>query len=390
MIEELLQPDIQLFIKEQANTDVRELALQKHKYLDWPFDKVLDQIRSRQRAKKKLMSWYQNESLLFPPPISMEQCSSEATAQYKASLVSGNSFLDLTGGFGIDTSFLSGSFKQITYVERNEWLCQLAEHNFKALELSIKILNSSAEEELDHDSTFDLIYIDPARRNDNAQKVIRLEDYSPNVVELLPKILEKADRYMIKVSPMFDIKLGIEQLEGVEEVHVVSLKNEVKELLFLGSKNCQKEPSIIAVNLQSNDEVFKFNYAHEIEAAVPFGPISKYLYEPNAAIIKAGAFKSLATAYGLTKLHTNTQLYTSADLKPNFPGRVFQVIDEVKPNKKEMKRILPEMKANISVRNYPLSVEQIRKKTGLKEGGDHYLFGFTDSEAKRFVLCEKL
>lgn len=390
MIKELLQPDIQLFIKEQANTDVRKLALQKHKYSEWPFDKVLDQIKSRQRAKKKLLSWYQNESLLFPPAISIEQCSSEATARYKASLVSGISFLDLTGGFGIDTSFLSGCFKQSTYVERNQWLCQLAEHNFKALELSIKILNSSAEEELDQDSTFDLIYIDPARRNDNAQKIIRLEDYSPNVLELLPKILEKADRYMIKVSPMFDIKLGIEQLKGVEAVHVVSLKNEVKELLFIGSKQYQDQPIIKAVNLESNNEVYKFNYAHEMEAAVPFGSVSNYLYEPNASIIKAGAFKSLASTYGLTKLHTNTQLYTSADLKPNFPGRVFQVIDEVKPNKKEMKRILPELKANISVRNYPLSVEQIRKKTGLKEGGIHYIFGFTDFEAKRFVLCEKL
>ena len=390
MIEELLHSDIQLFIKEHANVNVQQLALQKNKYPDWPFNRILDQIQSRQKAKKKLPTWHSSKCLLFPPAISMEQCSSESTAKYKASLVNGERMIDLTGGFGIDVSFLSKSFETATYVERSEWLCQLAKHNFSALDLDIEIRNSTAEEEIGSGESFDLVYLDPARRNDAAQKVIRLEDYSPNILALLPEILETSRRYMLKVSPMFDIKQGLEQLTGVEEVHVVSVKNEVKELVFLGSGELSSGPKIISINLQSEDEVFSFKYADEVNSEVEIKPISNYLYEPNAAIIKAGAFKLVGHKYGLDKLHSNTHLYTSEAYVSKFPGRVFKVIKEVKPTKKDLKRVLPEMKANVSIRNYPLTVQQIRKKTGLREGGEYYLLGFTDAEAKRMILCEKL
>jgi len=195
---------------------------------------------------------------------------------------------------------------------------------------------------------------------------------------------------MLKVSPMFDIKQGLEQLTGVEEVHVVSVKNEVKELVFLGSGELSSGPKIISINLQSEDEVFSFKYADEVNSEVEIKPISNYLYEPNAAIIKAGAFKLVGHKYGLDKLHSNTHLYTSEAYVSKFPGRVFKVIKEVKPTKKDLKRVLPEMKANVSIRNYPLTVQQIRKKTGLREGGEYYLLGFTDAEAKRMILCEKL
>ena len=390
MIEELLKPEIQAFIRANANIDIRQLALQKHKHSDWPFERILDQIQSRQKAKKKLPSWYRNQDVVFPPSISMEQCSSETTAKYKASLVEGGeTVIDLTGGFGIDVLAFSEHFNEAVYVEQDQWLSTLANHNFRILGSKTEVINTSSEQMLDNQDHYDLIYMDPARRNHNAQKVIRLEDYSPNVLELLPKILEKSKQYMLKVSPLFDVKLGIVQLSGVEEVHVVSVKNEVKELLFIGSSDYSGEPTIIATNLEMDDDDFYFRFEEEEGTDIQYGSLSRYLYEPNSAIIKAGAFKSLAMRYGLTKLHPNTQLYSSQRIIEGFPGRSFKVNQELKLDKKYLKRLFPTMKANISIRNYPLTVRQIREKTGLKDGGGDYVFGLTDMTAKKLVLCEK-
>ncbi len=390
MIEDLLDQSIQEFIHHNLNANVQELAFQKVKYPEWPFEKVLDQIQSRQKAKKKLPTWYSNAEVLFPPPISMEQCSSERTANYKASLVKGESVLDLTGGFGIDTAFISKQFSSATYVEQNEWLSALASHNFRALSLDVKVVTTKAEAFLIGDNRFDLIYIDPARRSNLNQKVIRLEDYSPNVLDLLPEIVNKSERFMIKVSPMFDIKLGLEQLKYLDEVHVVAVKNEVKELLFIGSHNVINSPKIVAVNLDSEQPILEFSYAEEEGLQLDLGKLESYLYEPNAAIIKSGAYKKVSIQYGLKKLHPNTHLYTSDNFISAFPGRVFRVQNEIKPNRKEVKNLIPSLKANLTIRNYPMSVNELRKKIGLKEGGEQFLFGLTDIESRKLVLCQKL
>ena len=390
MIEDLLKSDIQEFIRANAKADVRKLALQKHKYPEWPFDKVLDQIQSRQKAKKKLPSWFENQELLFPPAISMEQCSSEITALYKTSLVKGNSVIDLTGGFGIDLSFITKNFENGTYVEQNEWLCALAKHNYSKLGRSTEVKNLKAVDALSELQNVDLIYLDPTRRDAASKKVIRLEDYSPNVLSLLHQLLSKSKQFMLKVSPMFDIKLGIEQLQYVNEVHVVSVKNEVKELLFLGSNKANEQPKVLCVNLDTDQPDFDFSYGDEEGIDAPLGSVSDYLYEPNSSIIKSGAFKSIAAEYSLIKLHPNTHLYTSDVIREGFPGRVFRIKSELKPNKKEMRKSIPSLKANVSTKNYPLSVKDLIKKTGLKEGGQQFVFGFTDIDSRRLVLCEKL
>lgn len=387
---ELLQPEIQKFIDDHINDQPADLMLKASQFSDWPMKAIVEQIAAKKKAKSKLPEWYVTQGIIWPSAISMEQCSSEITAKYKASLVSGKSMSDLTGGFGVDTYCLSKSFSEATHVEMNAELHQIVQHNFDCLKTNIETVLGSAEDYLKSMNPVDLIYLDPARRDSSSNKVVFLEDYSPNVIEMLPQLQEKSKEVLIKVSPMLDIKKAISDLGSVAEVHVVAVKNEVKELLFLLRKE-RAETWMKAVNLgESEPDIFEFNYKMEESIDSEFSRILDYIYEPNAAILKAGAFKSIGAEFGLKKLETNSHLYTSQELISDFPGRAFKVIDELAFNKKKLKRQLQSMQANITVRNFPMSVKEIRNKTGLKEGGHQYIFATTDQEGKKVLLCEKV
>ena len=386
------------FIRQHEDNDIRELALKldKDKYRELDVDLLLKQISGRKTAKDKLPSWYNHDEIIYPVHLSIEQASSEATANYKASLIpDGNStFADLTGGMGVDFAFLSQRFAQSVYVEQNRELCETAGHNFEVLGLqNVATENSTSEAYLEKMLAVDVIYLDPSRRDDTGKKVVRIEDCSPDVTKIQDLLLAKAKIVLIKFSPMLDISLAIKSLKKVSEIHVVSVENECKELLFLLSSE-KDRTRYIAVNLNKNGKIEKFYFTHEEEqnAEISFaGTIGKYLYEPNASILKAGGFKSVAQQFDIQKLHVNSHLYTSDRLISNFPGRVFEVTTWFIPNKKNIKSFVSETKkANISVRNFPMSVAEIRQKTEIKEGGDVYLFATTvGNGTKVWVVGEK-
>lgn len=391
MIEALLTPEVQKFIRDHENDDPATLMLRAKQYADIPLKEAVEQIQSRKKAKTKLPTWYSATDLIYPPPLSLEQSSSAITAEYKASLFSSEKFVDLTGGMGIDFSFLSKSFKRGFYVERQDNLVKIARHNMNSLGItSAEFYNAETEDFLNQTSEkFDLIFLDPARRGNHDQKVFRIEDCEPNVLSLLPLMKSKGKSILMKTSPLLDIKGAVKDLGGVTEVHVVAVNNEVKELLFIIDDKANENPTIKAIDLTNSEVGFEFNYVEEQGVNLAHGNIESYLYEPNVAILKAGAFKSIASQFGLIKLHVNSHLYTSKTPANNFPGRSFKVISKISFNKKELRKAIPNMKANITVRNYPMTVDQIRKKTGLTDGGDHYIFATTDQTGKKVVLCEK-
>lgn len=408
------------FILAHERGDVRETAL---RFVRDDMPLLLAQIAGRQMAEKKIPSWYAEEGIIYPPHLSLEQASSELTARYKASLLSENkgtfgdvvfsvgrgygSFADLTGGMGVDFSFLSSHFREAVYVEQNEDLCRIAAHNFDLLKLKNTMVHcADAETFLKNIAPLDFVYLDPSRRDNAGQKVFRMEDCSPDLSEIKPLLLEKSDRVMVKYSPMLDISLAVKSLGCVDEVHVVSVDNECKELLFLLSKNDGAEtgkasvkeplngPLLVAVNLKRSGEKerFAFTPVQERDCRISYaGEPGRYLYEPNASILKAGAFKSVAEVYHLQKLHINSHLYTSDEFVPGFPGRIFEVESFFVPNKKNIKVFSQETKkANITVRNFPMTVAEIRRKTGLGDGGDIYLFTTTLTEGQNvWIICRK-
>lgn len=392
MIEELLTPEVQKFIRDHENDDPATLMLRAKQYANIPLKEVVEQIQSRKKAKVKLPTWYAATNLIYPPPLSLEQSSSAITAQYKASLFSGRLFVDLTGGMGIDFSFLSKSFKKGIYVERQANLVSIAQHNMVCLGVHEAVFHhAEAEGFLNQTSeNFDLIFLDPARRGNLDQKIFRIEDCEPNVLSLLSLMKAKGRSILMKTSPLLDIKGAIKDLGGATEVHIVAVSNEVKELLFVINDKADENPIIKAIDLINTEVVFDFSYTEEQNTNPTYGNIENYLYEPNVAILKAGAFKSLAFRLNLRKLHVNSHLYTSNAIISNFPGRSFKVIKEVSLNKKELRKVIPSMKANITVRNYPMTVDQIRKKTGLTDGGNQYIFATTDQNGKKIILCEKV
>jgi 16S rRNA G966 N2-methylase RsmD len=382
------------FIRQHENDDVRDLALRFSRE-DMPF--LLAQIKGQQIAKRKIPTWYNNNDVIYPAHLSMEQSSSEKTAQYKASLLpkEKEQFADISGGLGVDFYFLSQHFQQAVYVEQNTELCEIAKHNFNALGLkNITIVNEKSEDFLQQTSKIDVIFADPARRSDTGRKVFNIEDCSPNVAEIKNILLEKSDLVMIKYSPMLDISLAVKTLDNIREVYIVSVENECKELLFLLSKN-STNCVYHAINIRKNSKIETFSFRPEDEQQIIpefISHLENYLYEPNASILKAGGFNSVSNAFQIKKLHRNSHLYTSNELIIDFPGRIFNIKNVFSPNKKNIRQLLSETKkANISVRNFPVSVDEIRKKTGLKEGGDVYLFATTlSNEEKVWVVCEKI
>ena len=376
---------------------------------------IARQTEGRKIIANKLPSWAENMSILFPVKISLEQCSSEATAIYKAGLVRGESLVDLTGGFGVDCSFLSRNFTSVDYVEQNEELCQIAEHNFAALGLNIRVNNAESVSFLADMPSVDCIYIDPARRDVKGKKTADLSLCSPNLLEIRDTLLEKCNTLLIKLSPMFDISSALEVFPECKQVHVVSVKNECKELLLLVEDGFCGETEIVCVDLEElgvrSEELgvsvqtsgepsllelsrvqleitsVASNLRKEKGEIISYSFPKAYLYEPNASIMKAGLFKTVANKYNVQKLHPSTHLYTSEELVPNFPGRSFEIKRVTKVQKKEIQDI---EKANLSTRNFPGNVADLRKKLKLKDGGDVYIFACTlNDNSKVLIICEK-
>ena len=385
------------FIEKHLKDDVRQLALQK-----FPDDVdkmlVLNQIEARQLLSKKVPSWASNPDLLFPKHISIEQCSSELTAKYKASIISGgDTFVDLTGGLGIDSYFLSEKFQTSYYVENQKELCDLAEHNFGVLGRKITVVNSDAETFLSKNHDFDLVFIDPARRDVYNRKMVSLHDCSPDVVNLVETHGRASLQYLIKASPMLDISLITNELQNISEIHIVSVKNECKEILIKIEPGFDGEIKYFCVNIIGNDlkssQSFEFSENFENSANSEFASTIKcYLYEPNASLMKSGAFKLISQRFAIEKLHVNSHLYTSDNLISDFSGRIFEVVGFAPFNKKIKKELLKDItEASVATRNFPLSANELRKNLNLKESDKNFVFGTTlIGEKKVVILCKKI
>ncbi|WP_271855935.1 class I SAM-dependent methyltransferase [Patiriisocius marinus] len=384
----LLKPEVQKFIRE-FEQKITTLAFSGSPFEGITVQELIIQVESRQKAQKKLPTWFKTDGILYPPKLNLEQTSSEKTAAYKASLLPSTSTIDVTGGFGIDTYYFSKQHNKVIHVERNESLAQLVIHNATILKKDNLTVHIGDGIELLKDKKFDLIYIDPSRRSDEKGKVFLLEDCEPNVPKLLPYLLKHSDRLLIKTSPMLDINVGLNELDYVKSIDIVAVDNEVKELLWIIEKHNVSPLIINTINLLNNEnETFSFRY--ENEAIATYKLPQKYLYEPNAAILKSGGFKIVSSKLGVDKLHQHTHLYTNNELV-KFPGRRFNIEAVIPYNKAEMRRGITFDKANITTRNFPESVQQLRKKWNIKDGGSIYLFFTTvENEKKMMLICSKI
>jgi 16S rRNA G966 N2-methylase RsmD len=387
----ILNTGVQGFIKNNLNTDISSVLLKKVIFNGVSTLELVEQLEAKKKCKEKLPLWFNTPNIYYPNKLNIEQTSSETTAQYKANLINGKSLIDLTGGLGIDAYYFALKTAQVYHCEINENLSQIAAHNFKILEANnIQLSTKNGIDFLEESNQFfDWIYVDPSRRNDAKGKVFLLSDCLPNVTQHLTLFFKKTNQVLIKTSPLLDISNGIKELQHVKEIHVVAVKNEVKELLWILENGFEGDVSIKAVNLTpQKEETFVYKLSEQHTTKVSYSKPKKYLYEPNAAILKSGGFNTVSAYFSLFKLHKHSHLYTS-DALIDFPGRVF-IVNEVLPYKKKFLKQLPQ-KANITTRNFPESVAAIRKKCRIKDGGDVYLFFTTDLENEKIVVvCEKV
>lgn len=385
------------FVREHLREEVAALALRLGRFPYLNAARVLRQVAGYQAISKKVPTWAGNPDLVFSDSLPLEQCSSEATACYKASLlpVGVQSIADLTGGLGVDFAFMAAGKSKALYVERREDLAAIAAHNFKALGLEqAEVLQGDGPSLLQ--GRFDLLYLDPARRDAKGGKVVALSDCEPDIGSIKSDLFKHAPLLLVKLSPMLDISLALQQLPETTQVHVVSVDGECKELLFmLEAENTLPEPRIYCVNLRGNGstQTFSFTKSEEQKAVCRLAsdPL-QYLYEPNASVLKAGAFSLLTQAFDLHKLHSNSHLYTSETLIENFLGRCFSILSVFSAHPKDLKTHLVGLtQANITTRNYPESVADLRKRTKLKDGGDTYIFATTfKDERKVLIKCSKV
>jgi len=415
---------VRKFINDHLYADTLKLALQKSPFPDIPMRELLLQTESKRKAKEKIPSFFQTDDIIYPPSVSMEQCSSEQTSLYKASLCGGNQLVDLTGGFGVDTWMFSKKFDNVVYCEKDETLVNIARHNFSALQVqNIDIQHGDGIDFLkQQQQTFDWIYIDPSRRDQHNRKMQALSDCTPNVVENLDLLFRYGNRIMLKTSPMLDIDKAVSELKQVEAIHIVAVKNEVREVLYVMGGNSQqippsnspRESSFRLRGYEAGEISCRYVYAHSVEcnsllqlfavnispdatqsfsfskeelqdAEVVFSMPRAFLYEPNAAVMKSGAFNLVSARFNIFKLHRNSHLYTSDCYLPDFPGRIFKIKETM-----AYKPVKDLLQANVSVRNFPNTPEEVRKKLKLRDGGDVFLFCTTLTNDKPAILwCEK-
>lgn len=383
----ILHTRVQEYISNYLHTDISALLFKKQLFEQVDNRELAEQIESKIRAEHKLPGWVNTPNIYYPNKLNIEQTSSEVTAAYKAGLVSGETLIDITGGFGVDAFFFSKQFKQVIHCEINTELSSITAHNAPLLGAdNISFFNEDGIEFLQRtDEVYDYIYIDPSRRNDSKGKVFMLADCLPDVPFNLDMLFEKTDTILIKTSPMLDVSVGLNELSFVAEIHTVAVHNEVKELLWLLRKEYTGPIFCKAVNLGAGQPDFFYNPDDELTSETYFSEPLTYLYEPNAAILKSGAFKTVGTIYGLKKLHTHSHLYTSDELK-EFPGRVFKIDELIPYNKKVLKEKLYQTQANITSRNFPDKPDAFRKQYKIKDGGNVYMFLTTNLKNEKIVL----
>ncbi len=387
------------FIKENSKKSVNELLLKYHNKEEADYKFLIQQISAREKVKKRLPAMCENDFVVFPPSLNLEQCSSEITAKYKQDIVKQlvSNFdigVDLTAGFGVDALFIGEIFKEYHHIEPNEELLKLSENNYKVLDKNhIKTFCTTAENFLSQnkDKKYDFIYLDPSRRDEKSgEKVVLIDSYSPNLIELEEQLLGMSENILVKTSPVLDYNDTIAKVKSIAEVHIVSVKNEVKEVLYFLKRGFSDVVKFKTINFINDTDFHSFDFSLEElkNARASFGEVQTYLYETNASIMKSLAFNLVSEKFNLCKLHNNSHLYTSNNLLENFAGRVFKIIDVIAPKKKELKSI---KKAHIACRNFAMSVEEIRKKFGIKEGGETYIFATTLLDEKSiFLVCEKV
>jgi hypothetical protein len=393
-IELLAGKNVQDYIHEHQSEDAQLLLLKNKSLFGLNFGLIADQIIARKKVLAKVPLLLQAPGIVFPPAMNLEQSSSQATAQLKKELIekeikgSHLHLADLTGGFGIDSLFLSTLAQTLDFIEPNEKLLNLVKHNFRVLNLTnVQFHQTSAEKFLhDNNQIFDLIYLDPSRRDKSSKKVFRLEDCDPVFSTIQESLFNFSDFILIKTSPLLDIAQGLKEIPFVKNIYIVSVDNECKELLFLCKKNSTAVARVETINLlKDKRQSFSFDWGEEAEAASSFSEPLTYLYEPNASVLKSGCFKLIGERFLLKKIHPNTHLYTSSQMLNDFPGRIFK-IENLKP---DLKKELPDQKVNVLTRNYPLTPEEIKKKWRLKDGGENYLIGFSGEKQKYLVLASK-
>ncbi|WP_397362671.1 class I SAM-dependent methyltransferase [Olleya sp. R77988] len=389
----VLNVEIQDFINDNINFDVSKLALKGIPFSDELKRDIITQIETKQRCIKKLPTWFNTKEIYYPTKLNIEQTSSEVTAKYKASLVSGDNLIDITGGFGVDSFYFSKKIKQVKHSELDSNLSKIAKHNAKLLKTNniefypedgIKVLQKT-------NVFFDWIYIDPSRRDDIKGKVFLLKDCLPNVTSLLDIFFEKSKNILVKTSPLIDLKSGINELQNVKSIHCIAVNNEVKELLWVLKSGFEGEIEVKTINFKNEtQQIFDFYLNKEKNKETEYSLPLTYLFEPNAAILKSGAFNSIAYNLNVPKLNKHTHLYTS-DAVIDFPGRKFKIEKIIPYSKKDYNKTIALKQANVTTRNFTESVAQIRNKFKIKDGGKNYLFFTTNlKNSKIIILCSKI
>ena len=377
---EILNKEVQNYINANLETDLHSLLLKKSPFSEVSMQEMVQQIKGKKVAHRKF-PFLLKENIVFPPNLNLEQASSQSTAEFKAENLNGKKFLDLTCGFGIDAYFLSQNFGEITLVEKNPELLDLVKHNWKILNKTATFVNENLEHFLAKNSErFDVIYLDPARRDSEKNKKFLLEDLSPNLLEIQDQLLEISSQIIIKLSPLIDISYLISVLKNVAKIQIIAVRNEVKELIvFLEKARKGDDVEISCINLESDDAEFAFQFKEEKTAVSAFSEPQQFLYIPNNAVLKSGAFNLISQFFNGKKLHPNTHFYTSDKRIERFPGRILEI------NMIDSKHIRKGEKYNIISKNYPLSPDEIKKKYKILDGGNCYLI-FTQTQNRKIIL----
>ncbi len=389
----ILKSEVQQFITQNSNRSVADIALSSSPFEGVAASELAQQIDGKQRLKKKVPQWVNTAGIYYPERRSLEQCSSISTADYKANLIVGDKILDMTGGMGVDTWAIAKKSKEVVYCEQHNELFHISRHNFKILNADSIITHyGDALELLSNSGQFSCIYIDPARRDEHNRKMVSFADCQPDVLTNMPLLWEHTAKIMIKASPMMDISQAISELQNVTQVHIVAVKNECKELLFILEKDTIKPITFFAVNLEAEHQpVFSFAEQEMETSKVHFDFPQQYIYEPNSAVLKSGAFNLLAAKYNISKLHHFTHLYTSTQMIENFSGNIYILKHRCDYNKKMIKKILPKKQVNVKCYNFIDKPAVLQKRLQIKDGGTQFLFGIKNKDDKyELLLCEKI
>ncbi len=391
-----LTPELKEFIERHADSDPSEIALLAKRYPNWPMVWVAQQIKGRQRIRIKLPSWHARSDIVYPAGLSLEQCTSEQVASYRAGLLQGETIADLTGGFGVDAMAFAERFKWVYHIERDAELSEIAAANARALgkEAGVTMIAGDGMEWLAARSgALDAIFVDPARRDRRALKVSALEECEPNLIEVWSDLLAKAPLVAAKVSPGYDVDALVDALGCIREIHAISIGDECKELFCVAESNWGEEPRIVCASQEANGSWnrFAFRRSDEKHAEGRFEEYSRYLYEPNASVRKAGAYKCFGREWDLPLLHPRTRFYTSKRLIEGFPGRIFEVVDSGELRASGAARLFPDRQANALARNAGMDTAALKKKLKLADGGEWFAIGTTDRSEKRHLLkCRRI